>query len=44
LVVPAGSLDQAIDITADAHVFTSSRAHWDCGLETIAQFSGAPTS
>lgn len=44
LVVPAGSLDQAIDITVDAHVFTDSRAHWDYALETIAEFSGAPTS
>lgn len=42
LVVPAGSLDSPLDLTPDAHVFTSSRARWDRDLERAPAFEGFP--
>jgi hypothetical protein len=42
LVVPAGSLDSDITLKPDAHIFGSSRAHWDNGLEEIPMLEGAP--
>ncbi|QBG36900.1 GFA family protein [Litorilituus sediminis] len=42
LVVPAGSLNQDISIKANAHIFTSSRANWDCGLENIKSYEQLP--
>ncbi len=38
LVVPAGSLDTEMALKPDAHLFYSSRAAWDGGLETIPRF------
>lgn len=38
LVVPAGSLDSALAIKPDAHLFTASRAEWDHALETVPGF------
>jgi len=35
LVVPAGSLDSAVPIKPNAHIFVSSRAGWDDALEKI---------
>lgn len=42
LVVPAGSLDGAVAIPPDAHLFTSSRAAWDRDLETVPSFARLP--
>jgi hypothetical protein len=42
LVVPAGSLDGAVDIRPDAHIFVASRASWDRHLEGIPCFDGLP--
>lgn len=42
LVVPAGSLDGAIDIRPSAHICFASRADWDTGLEDIPQVDGLP--
>jgi hypothetical protein len=35
LVVPAGSLDDAITIRPNAHIFVASRAQWDDRLEEV---------
>lgn len=35
LVVPAGSLNSEVLLRPDAHLFGSSRAHWDKELEKI---------
>lgn len=43
LVVPAGSLDTVIDRKPDAHIFVSSRANWDNGLEEIPKFEKYPS-
>ncbi|KDM89785.1 GFA family protein [Photobacterium galatheae] len=42
LVVPAGSLNQAVDIPPTAHLFTSSKAHWDHDLQEIPMYSKLP--
>lgn len=42
LVVPAGSLDSGISLKPDAHIFGSSRAHWDHGLDQIPMIDGVP--
>lgn len=42
LVVPAGSLDGAIDIRPDAHICGDSRAEWDCDLESVATIAALP--
>jgi hypothetical protein len=42
LVVPAGSLDGAIEIKPDAHIFVASRANWDQCLEGVAQIDEQP--
>ncbi len=42
LVVPAGSLDTALSIRPDAHIFMSSRAGWDAALERIPAFARLP--
>jgi hypothetical protein len=42
LVVPAGSLDSAIDIRPDAHIFVASRAGWDRRLEDVPRLDGSP--
>jgi hypothetical protein len=42
LVVPAGSLDSDISLKPDAHIFGSSRAHWDHGLDQIPMIDGVP--
>jgi hypothetical protein len=35
LVIPAGSLDDAIGVRPDAHIFVASRADWDERLEDV---------
>lgn len=42
LVVPAGSLDTSITIKPHAHLFFSSRAEWDNGLEQVQRFDQLP--
>ena len=42
LVVPAGSLDTQVDLQANAHIFTSSRAAWDDRLEQLPTFDTFP--
>ncbi len=42
LVVPAGSLNDPIDIQPTAHIFVSSRANWDKQLEQIPQIDKLP--
>ena len=44
LVVPAGSLDDPIDIRPDAHICSDSRAEWDHDLEDIPVLAGLPGS
>ena len=44
LVVPAGSLDDAIDIRPDAHICGDSRADWDNSLENVPTIAGLPGS
>lgn len=43
LAVPAGSLDSEIHIRPDAHIFMSSRAGWDDGLEKVPMVDRLPT-
>jgi hypothetical protein len=43
LVVPAGSLNSAVRIRPDAHIFVSSRAGWDHALEQVPEFDRFPT-
>ena len=42
LVVPAGSLDSAVTIRRDAHLFVASRAEWDHDLESIPRVDRLP--
>lgn len=42
LVVPAGSLDTAIDIRPDAQICYESRARWDERLEEVPRIAGLP--
>ena len=42
LVVPAGSLDTALAMAADAHIFTASRAGWDHDLACAPDFPAFP--
>jgi len=42
LVVPAGSLDSAIDMQPNAHICFADRAQWDSHLEDIPKMDGLP--
>ncbi|MAM09463.1 MAG: aldehyde-activating protein [Rhizobiaceae bacterium] len=42
VVVPAGSLDSAIENRPSAHICLASRAEWDARLEDIPKFDGLP--
>jgi len=42
LVVPAGSLDTAVEVRPDAHICVASRASWDQRLEEIPRLDGPP--
>jgi hypothetical protein len=43
LVVPAGSLNCEIEITPNAHIFCSSKATWNDGLEKLKKFERYPS-
>lgn len=43
IVVPAGSLDSAVEVRPAAHIFVSSRAAWDEGLEALPSFASFPS-
>ena len=43
LVVPAGSLNSDILVKPDAHIFVSSRASWDDGLEKVPTVDRSPS-
>ncbi|MGB5996363.1 MAG: GFA family protein [Marinomonas sp.] len=43
VVVPAGCLDTDVDISPQAHVFTSSKGNWDDGFENLPAFEGMPS-
>jgi len=42
LVVPAGSLDSAIEIVPTGHIYQNEKANWDCDLEDIPHFEELP--
>lgn len=42
LMVPAGSLDSHISITAEAHIFMASKSEWDDVSDRIPQFEQGP--
>ncbi|MBU2706617.1 GFA family protein [Zooshikella marina] len=42
LVVPAGSLDTALDMEASAHILIQDRAQWDNELEKAPMVEGLP--
>lgn len=42
LVVPAASLDSAITIPPDAHLYMASRAAWEHDLENLPRYDGLP--
>lgn len=42
LVVPAGSLDSAVEARPNAHICCASRADWDQDLEQLPAMEGLP--
>jgi hypothetical protein len=44
LIVPAGSLDEAIGIRPTSHICFASRADWDDHLEDVPKLDGLPGS
>lgn len=42
LVVPAGSLDSAVDMRPDAHICAASRTSWDQHLDDLPSFDCLP--
>lgn len=42
VVVPAGSLDTAVDVRPEAHLFMASKADWDTDLGAIAKMETYP--
>jgi hypothetical protein len=42
LIVPAGSLDTDVPILPTAHIFSSSKAHWEEASEEVPTFDGLP--
>lgn len=42
LVVPAGSLDDPVDIRPTAHICCENRADWDTGLADVPHLAGLP--
>jgi hypothetical protein len=43
LVVPAGALDSELTLRPDAHIFVSSRASWDEGLQEVPMIERLPS-
>ncbi|AIT09142.1 aldehyde-activating protein [Candidatus Francisella endociliophora] len=44
VVIPAGSLDDQVSIKPTAHIFMTSKANWDEGLEEVHSFDGFPNN
>ena len=44
VVVPAGSLDSDLDITATAHLFCTSRAQWEDQLSVVKRYDKYPAA
>ncbi len=42
MIIPAGSLDNVIDIKPEARIFWDSRASWSCGVDEIPTFPEYP--
>ncbi len=42
VVVPAGTLDDRVDIRPTAHICVSDRASWDADLDTVESIDGLP--
>lgn len=42
LIVPAGSLDTEVSIVPTAHIFSSSKAHWEESSEEVPTFEKLP--
>jgi len=42
VIVPAGSLDVEVPVPATAHIFTASKAAWERGSGSAAEFKGLP--
>ena len=42
LIVPAGSLDTEVSILPTAHIFSSSKAHWEEASEEVPTFEKLP--
>lgn len=42
IVVPAGCLDDAVNMPPNAHISIESRADWDDKLETLPKLDGMP--
>ncbi|QSR35348.1 aldehyde-activating protein [Marinobacterium iners] len=42
LIVPAGSLDTEVSIVPTAHIFSSSKAHWEEASEEVPTFEKLP--
>lgn len=42
VVVPAGSLDCAVDIRPDGHIYSASRARWDDDLQALPVYTRLP--
>lgn len=43
IVVPVGSLDNALEIKPNAHLFISSKANWENDLESVQAFEKFPS-
>ncbi len=44
MVIPAGSLDDDIDLSPQARIFWDSRAHWSCEGDELPVFAEYPSS
>ncbi|EGB14616.1 glutathione-dependent formaldehyde-activating GFA [Pseudodesulfovibrio mercurii] len=42
LVVPAGSMDTAVPVRPDGHIFSARRADWDHDLDAVPVLDGLP--
>jgi len=43
LAVPAGSLDETIELRPNAHIFVADRATWDEDLESLPMIETFPS-
>jgi len=42
VLVPAGCLDEPVEIAPTAHLFVSSKASWEAGMVGAPQYDGYP--